>query len=687
MSYQPPAPSPPRVLLIAESANPEWVSGPLVAWSHYEALARLVDVHLVTRLRNSDAIRRAGVPDNRVTAIDSQKIAAPLWQLASFLRGDQRKGWTTTKAIGVFAYYYFERLVWRRFAAEITSGKFDVVHRLSPISPTWPSIIARRCARACIPFVIGPLNGGLARPKYFQNERRRELEWLSYVRFLCKLLPAHRATRTHASAILLASRATWHDTSSSWHHKCIYLPENAIDRQRFPPCVDRSVAEPLRLAFVGRLVPLKGVDMLLEAARPFIEEGRMTLDIIGDGPEMEKLRAFVTARKLQRGVRLDGWLEHEHLAERLIQSGVLSCHDACAAESAEPPASPPLTDLDVASIVFTSGSTETPLGATLSHLNIVSNTRSIVEYLHLTRAERMLAILPFHYVYGKSLLNTHAAAGATVVIENRFLYPNTALDTLENEECTGLAGVPSTFAILLNRSNLAERELPQLRYVTQAGGPMSPDLTRRLMEALPGRSVVIMYGATEASARLSYLDPEELPRKIGSIGKAIPNVELRVLREDGAEAEVGEVGEIVARGSNMMSGYWGNPEATAEVFDEHGYHTGDLARRDEEGFLYVVGRKRDFIKSGAHRISSLEIEHAILELPQIHEVAVIGVPDEILGEKIKGFVVFREGFEADPLALEKTLKKKLAHKAPSEIEVRDDLPKSPAGKIMKQALR
>jgi acyl-CoA synthetase (AMP-forming)/AMP-acid ligase II len=366
---------------------------------------------------------------------------------------------------------------------------------------------------------------------------------------------------------------------------------------------------------------------------------------------------------------------------------VLSCHDACAAESAEPPASPPLTDLDVASIIFTSGSTGTPLGATLSHLNIVSNTRSIVEYLHLTRAERMLAILPFHYVYGKSLLNTHAAAGGTVVIENRFLYPNTALDTLENEECTGLAGVPSTFAILVNRSNLAERELPHFRYVTQAGGPMSPELTRRLMEALPGKRIFVMYGATEASARLSYLDPDELPRKIGSIGKAIPNVELRVLREDGTEADVGEMGEIVARGSNMTSGYWGDPEATAEVFDEHGYHTGDLARRDEEGFLYVVGRKRDFIKSGAHRISGLEIEHAILELPQIHEVAVIGVPDEILGEKIKAFVVFREGCEADLEALEKTLKRKLAYKAPAEIEVRNDLPKSPAGKIMKQALR
>jgi acyl-CoA synthetase (AMP-forming)/AMP-acid ligase II len=432
----------------------------------------------------------------------------------------------------------------------------------------------------------------------------------------------------------------------------------------------------------GIAVPLNAGDDGAALARSLRScEARMLIA----GPRVEK----AAGEAIAAGTSLELLVLENDKAVPGDLSGVraVTCEDACPAQSAEPLAHPLLTDLDVASIIFTSGSTGTPLGATLSHLNIVSNTRSIVDYLNLTAQDRMLAVLPFHYVYGKSLLNTHAAAGATVVIENRFLYPNTALDTLENEDCTGLAGVPSTFAILVNRSNLAERELPALRYVTQAGGPMSPELTRRLMKAIPDKRIVIMYGATEASARLSYLDPGELPRKLGSIGKAIPNVELRVLREDGSEAEVGEVGEIVARGSNLMSGYWGNPEATAAVLDEHGYHTGDLARCDEEGFFYIEGRKRDFIKTGAHRVSALEIEHAIIELPEIHEVAVIGLPDEILGEKIKAFVVFREGFDADPVALEKTLKKKLAHKAPSEIEVRDDLPKSAAGKIMKQALR
>jgi long-chain acyl-CoA synthetase len=427
------------------------------------------------------------------------------------------------------------------------------------------------------------------------------------------------------------------------------------------------------------------------------------LNTAADGPTLAKFVRSCGSRMLIAGRRF------EKVSKAAIESGTplemlaveaaqrlpelppgiraFSLDEACAAESPEAPELA-LSDLDAASIIYTSGSTGTPQGATLSHLNITSNTRSIVSYLELQPEDRILQILPFYYVYGKSLLNTHALAGATVVIENRFLYPNVALDTLEAEECTGLSGVPSTFAILLNRSNFAERKLPHLRYVTQAGGGMSPELTRRLMKALPDKQIFIMYGATEASARLSYLPPNDLPRKIGSIGKAIPNVELRVLRPDGSETEVDEEGEIVARGSNIMSGYWGDPEGTAEVLDEHGYHTGDLARRDEEGFMFVVGRKKDFIKAGAHRISAKEIEEIILESAEVHEAAVIGVPDEILGEKIRAFVVARDGSEFDPSALERSLKRKLPpYKVPTDIVVRDELPKNESGKIMKQVLR
>ncbi len=352
---------------------------------------------------------------------------------------------------------------------------------------------------------------------------------------------------------------------------------------------------------------------------------------------------------------------------------------ALASVSAEPP---PVRciDLDRAAIVYTSGSTGRPRGAVLRHQNIVANTRSIVRYLELMPSDRVLVVLPFHYVYGKSLLNTHVAVGGSVVIENRFMYPQEALDTLEREGATGFSGVPSTFAILLNKSNIATRRLASLRYVTQAGGAMAPELTRRLLAALPGKKIFVMYGATEASARLSYLDPSDLQRKIGSIGKAIPNVELRVLRDDGAEAAVGEIGEIVARGSNLMEGYWNDPEETAAVLDRHGYHTGDLGRRDEEGFLFVVGRKREMIKSGAHRISPKEIEEALVEHPAVHEAAVIGVEDEILGEAIAAYVTLRPGQEGDLAAILAWCRERLpSYKVPGVLNMLAGIPEEHVG--------
>lgn len=365
---------------------------------------------------------------------------------------------------------------------------------------------------------------------------------------------------------------------------------------------------------------------------------------------------------------------------------VVDLASACAAESPEPLQLSRDAN-DATNIIYTSGSTGTPLGATLSHDNIVSNATAIVSCLELRPKDSVLQVLPFQYVYGQSLLITHALVGGTVVIENRFMYPEQALDTMESEACTGFSGVPSHIAILLNKSSFADRVLVSLRYVTTAGGALNPALTRRLMDALPGRKIFIMYGATEASARLSCLPPEELPRKLGSIGKAIPGVELRVLLKDGSEAADNQPGEIVARGPNIMSGYWHDDEATTKAIDNNGYHTGDLAYRDSDGFLFIVGRERDFIKAGANRVSAREIEDAILENPQVHEVAVIGIADETLGEKICAYVVARDDTGFDPNVLLKKLRRKLpTYKIPSEIITLPELPKNASGKIMKLEL-
>jgi len=341
----------------------------------------------------------------------------------------------------------------------------------------------------------------------------------------------------------------------------------------------------------------------------------------------------------------------------------------------------------LAMILYTSGTTGSPKGVMLTHRNLVSNALSIVEYLGLGEEERMMVVLPFHYSYGNSLLTTHVMVGGCLVLENSFAYPNKVLERMVEEKVTGFAGVPSTFAILLARSNLRSMSFPHLRYVTQAGGPMSPRHVAELRAVLPHTQIFIMYGQTEASARLSYLHPADLERKPGSVGKAIPGVRLTIRKEDGSVAAPGEVGEIVAQGPNVMVGYWRRPDETRAVLQEDGLHTGDLARMDEEGYLYIVGRQSDIIKSGAHRISAKEIEDVIAELPGVQEVAVVGEYDEILGEAIKACVVLKPSMTCSKQEVQLHCKAMLpSYKVPRKVVFYEELPKTPTGKIRKNEL-
>ncbi|GAB4167722.1 MAG: class I adenylate-forming enzyme family protein [Calditrichia bacterium] len=347
-----------------------------------------------------------------------------------------------------------------------------------------------------------------------------------------------------------------------------------------------------------------------------------------------------------------------------------------------------MIDLDLASIVYTSGSTGEPKGVTLRHLNIVTNTRSIVEYLELTEKDRIMVVLPFYYIYGKSLLNTHAFVGGSVVLDNRFAFPNVILDTMKKTEVTGFSGVPSTFSILLHKTKIKSMRFPSLRYLTQAGGAMAPAMQKEVAMTFYPAKLFIMYGATEASARLSYLDPVDLPRKWGSIGKAIPNVDLFVADEEGNPLPVGREGEIVARGANLMVGYWKDPDGTARALRNGLYWTGDIGVTDEEGFIYVVGRSKDMIKVGGERVSAKEIEERIMEHPEVSEVAVIGIPDEMLGEAPKAFIILKNGDSLPEKELKDFLKGKLQQiKIPVEFEFRKELPKNESGKIMKEELR
>lgn len=339
---------------------------------------------------------------------------------------------------------------------------------------------------------------------------------------------------------------------------------------------------------------------------------------------------------------------------------------------------------DLASIIYTSGSTGEPKGVMLSHKNIVSNTDSICEYLKLTQSDIQMVILPFYYVMGKSLLNTHVAVGGTVVINNRFMYPADVVHQMITENVTGFSGVPSTYAYLLNRSPLAKSrdQLVDLRYCSQAGGHMSAALKTELRDALPKETeIFIMYGATEASARLSYLDSKYFKKKMGSIGKPISNVTIRIMDENHKEVEDGDEGELVASGPNIMMGYWKDPQNTAVALDSAGYHTGDIGYRDREGFLYVLRRKDGLLKVGGHRINPMEIEDFLMDTNLLIEVAVVGVPDELLGNSMVALVVPRAEHCTDKYVLKKCTEGLPKHKIPSDVLLMKALPKNANTKI------
>jgi glycosyltransferase involved in cell wall biosynthesis len=305
-------------LIIAEAANPEWASVPLVGWSLSRALAKVCDVHLVTQIRNRDAIIRTGLIEGRdFTTIDNERVVSPLSKFAERLRGGAGKGWTTSAAFGSLAYYSFELELWRQFKARIAAHEFDVVHRITPISPASQSVLAKRLAKLGVPFVIGPLNGGVPWPKNFKDRQYAEHEWLSHIRWMYKLMPAYRSTRRYSAAILVGSKYAYREMPKWAKEKCVYIPENGVSLNSLELARDRSASLPLRGAFVGRLVPLKGADILLEAAADFLRNGQLEMDIIGDGPERPLLEKMVERLGIQSSVRFHGWIPHSEVQAKL----------------------------------------------------------------------------------------------------------------------------------------------------------------------------------------------------------------------------------------------------------------------------------------------------------------------------------------------------------------------------------
>lgn len=344
----------------------------------------------------------------------------------------------------------------------------------------------------------------------------------------------------------------------------------------------------------------------------------------------------------------------------------------------------PINQRDLASIIYTSGTTGHPKGVTLSHGNLSANIDSILSYLDITSADSIVNVLPFYYSYGNSILHTHIVTGAKLVLENSLLFPHRVVERIATEKATGFSGVPSTFSLILGRVNLSEYDLSSLRYMTQAGGPMPPVLIDKLLDILPRINFFVMYGQTEATARLTFLEPNKLLIKRGSIGKAIPGVSIEIRDKNQQRTKIGETGEICACGPNIMQGYWKDPDKTAVVIKSGWLHTGDLAHYDSDGYIYIDGRSSDMIKSGGNRISPKEVEEVIQELSGVLEVAVVGEPDSILGESVKAFIVPSIDSNLEKKAVQFHCKDKLAsYKVPKTIVFVEELPKTASGKIKK----
>lgn len=326
----------------------------------------------------------------------------------------------------------------------------------------------------------------------------------------------------------------------------------------------------------------------------------------------------------------------------------------------------------LAQILFTSGSTGHPKGVMLSHKNLIANTNSIVQYLELGPEDIMEVVLPFYYCYGLSLLHTHLKVGGSIVLNNNFIFLGSVLNDLKKYKCTGFAGVPSHFQILLRKSeSFKATKFPDLRYVTQAGGKLHNVFIEEFIKAFPEKRFYVMYGQTEATARLSYLPPELVLKKIGSIGKGIPGVTLEIFSDRNKLVNDGVVGEVVAKGDNIMMGYLNDPEGTRITLKDGWLHTGDMAKKDKDGFFYLYARKKEIIKVGGKRISPKEIEEVIVSIPYVLSCKIKGVYDDVLGEAIKGIIILQNGIDQDKAKeqiLKECMKKLSLYKIPSILE-------------------
>lgn len=348
-------------------------------------------------------------------------------------------------------------------------------------------------------------------------------------------------------------------------------------------------------------------------------------------------------------------------------------------------------DLDLACLIYTSGSTGEPKGVMSDHSNVVFASESIITYLHNVEDDVVINMLPLSFDYGLYQLLMTFRFGGRLVLERSFAYPAAILKRIEEERVTGFPGVPTIYAVLL-QMDLSRYDLSSLRYLTNTAAALPPSHVLELRRTFHWARLYSMYGLTETKRTL-YLPPEEVDRRPGSVGIAIPGTEVWIEDEQGKRLGPGQVGELVVRGRHVMRGYWETPEATTQRFrpgplpGERVCYTGDLFRMDDEGFLYFVGRKDDIIKSRGEKVAPKEVENVIYELPGVAAVAVVGVPDPILGQAIKAFVVTKDTDLTEMQVLAHCRSRLEDFMVPRYVEFRAELPTTPSGKIARMELQ
>lgn len=350
------------------------------------------------------------------------------------------------------------------------------------------------------------------------------------------------------------------------------------------------------------------------------------------------------------------------------------------------------TASDLATIIYTSGSTGSPKGVMMAHSNMTAAADSITAYLENTASDVILNTLPISFDYGLYQVLMAFKTGATVILEKSFMYPYRIIETMLKEKVTGFPIVPTMSAILLQMVDIKKMSFPALRYISNTAAALPVSHIQKLREFFPGAKMYSMYGLTECK-RVSYLAPEEIDRRPGSVGKAMPDTEAYIVGENGTRVGPGVIGELVVAGPHVMRGYWEMPEETATRLrpgarpGELVLYTGDLFKSDEEGYLYFVGRRDDMIKSRGEKVSPREIEHVLYSIDGVIETAVIGVPDPILGQAIKAFVVKKENHPLTEKDILSFCARHLEdHMVPKLIEFTAALPKTDTGKIKKVCL-